>query len=561
VVASLSRVAAVPLSTFGRAFAAGGYALAKVLTACEFAGLPPPAVLQELQAATAKLVDRSLAPASRLRRATGVPQRLLPGHPTAGGFGLLPLVPHVRARHAMWAVRLIAATLPGAPLGPRWQHVATALLREQHPAFLPLGLATAAAGHWELGGFGCLTAACPALERLVGALALLPPLQDVRAASEPLEPGPWCWACPLWGNPLLRDAAGYALEHHAPGSDLCVARVISTVGDLVLALDTLVGRGLRALVDGVWGGAWRLPPFLRSDAALLRERLDGLWNCVPVAWIRAARPFCRLSPAQRAEAGVPAMPVVAGMLAARLGWRLPDGAALPLLDASVKSLTVLQLGDVGDARGRLHAAFVAEALPASAPEAERLAAVAALVADALPRLWRIRWENAQKEVLWRLAVDGVPMPGNSHMHGSTPKACACGGAVAPSPRMHHFWDCPVAQAVVSAVSAVVGAAVPRAALWLVLCPDGLCPVVWDVVCLAALSAMERGRRAAVSASAAAAGAAAARRAAAEAVADFWGRLASFVALRVAPASWADVPPDHPFVGRTAFRRLRLNRPP
>ncbi len=34
------------------------------------------------------------------------------------------------------------------------------------------------------------------------------------------------------------------------------------------------------------------------------------------------------------------------------------------------SLTVLQLGDVGDARGQLHAAFVAEALPASVPEAD-----------------------------------------------------------------------------------------------------------------------------------------------------------------------------------------------
>ncbi len=158
-------------------------------------------------------------------------------------------------------------------------------------------------------------------------------------------------------------------------------------------------------------------------------------------------------------------------------------------------------------------------MPASAPQAERLAAAAALVADALPRLWRIRWENTQKELLWRLAVDGVPMPGNCHMHGSALKACACGGAVAPSPRLHHFWDCLVAQAVVAAVSAAVGAAVPWAALWLVLCPDGLCPVVWAVVCLAALSAMERGRRAAVSASATAAGAAAAQRAAAVAVAD------------------------------------------
>ncbi len=80
--------------------------------------------------------------------------------------------------------------------------------------------------------------------------------------------------------------------------------------------------------------------------------------------------------------------------------------------------------------------------------------------------------------------------------------------MAPSPRLrrfNHFWDCLVVQVVVAAVSAVVGVVVPRAALWLVLCPDGLCTVVWDVMCLAAMSAMERGRRTTVSASAAAAG--------------------------------------------------------
>ena len=434
-------------------------------------------------------------------------------------------------------------------------------LRQQHPDFHPIGLATAAAGHWELGGFGCLGSTCPALEQLVGALAQLPPLQDVAAASDPLAPGPWCWACPLWGNPLLRDAGGRSLEHLAPGSDLCVARIISTVGDLVLALDTLTTRGLRVLVDDVWAGAWRLPPFLRSDADLLRERLDGLWACVPVAWLRAARPYCRMTAAQRAAAGVPATAAVAGMLAARLGWVTPAGAALPLAAATVKSLTQLQLGEVGLSRRSLHEAYVAEALPASAAEAERRAAVDAFSGSALPRLWRVRWENAHKEILWRLAVDGVPMLGNSHMRGSAPKPCACGGPVAPTPRLHHFWGCSIAQAVVAAVSAAAGVGVTRDALWLVLCPAGLCPVVWDIVCLAALSAMERGRRAAVSASAAAGGAAAAQRAAAVAVADFWGRLASFAALRVAPASWADVPPDHPFVGRTALRRLRLNRPP
>ena len=116
-------------------------------------------------------------------------------------------------------------------------------------------------------------------------------------------------------------------------------------------------------------------------------------------------------------------------------------------------------------------------------------------------------------------------------------------------------------ATVSAAVAAAGVDLTRHALWLVRCPAGLCPALWDVVCPAALSAMERGHRAAVSASAATGGAAAAQRAAAAAVAEFWGGLASFAALRVAQASWADAPPDLLFVGRTALRRLRLNAPP
>ena len=199
---------------------------------------------------------------------------------------------------------------------------------------------------------------------------------------------------------------------------------------------------------------------------------------------------------------------------------------------------------------------MAEALQvAAAPED-----VVAEFSDAtLARLWRIRWENAQKEVLWRLAVDGVPVLGNSHVRGAAPKPCACGQPVSPTPRAHHFWECSVAQAVVSTVAAAAGVQLGRAALWLVQCPDGLCSVVWDVVCLAALSAMECGRRSAVARVQDQPLAAVLQRASARAVTDFWGRLASFVALRKAPDSWADVPVDHPFVGRTAAGRLRLNR--
>ena len=49
------------------------------------------------------------------------------------------------------------------------------------------------------------------------------------------------------------------------------------------------------------------------------------------------------------------------------------------------------------------------------------------------------------EVFGRLAVDGVPMPVNSHLPTLPWERCACGAAEAEaSPRMHHFWACPIA---------------------------------------------------------------------------------------------------------------------
>ena len=353
---------------------------------------------------------------------------------------------------------------------------------------------------------------------------------------------------------------GLGLEHSL-GNELCSSRVVRTVGDLVLAMDTLMLRGVRALLDDVWRGAPRLPPALR-DPAMLRIRLDVLWDRVPVRWLRAARLVCHWDAARRAAEGVPSSREVEAMLVARLGWQLPGGGdhTVPLLKATVKSLTLLQLGALIERRRVLHAAFVAEALGLGAAAAPQ-DAVDAFCADTLPRLWQLPWENSHKEALWRLAVDGVPLLGNTHI-GGVPAACKCGmDLTGASPRLHHFWACPVAQAVVGAVSGASGSFVSRDALWLVRCPDGLDQEVWDVVCLAALSAIEHGRRY-LKAGGRPHGpeASLVQRACAASVADFWGRLSGFVALGRTPDSWAGVPPDHPFVGRAPSGRLLVNRP-
>jgi hypothetical protein len=115
------------------------------------------------------------------------------------------------------------------------------------------------------------------------------------------------------------------------------------------------------------------------------------------------------------------------------------------------------------------------------------------------RLWRLPWENGRKEVFWRLAYDALPTA--ARLHRDQPRECGAG----PRPdRHHHFWACPVAQAVVAAVQAELAAAAPPPAgqpaplvpanIWLARTPPGLDAGVWGVVCLAAVEAMDRGRR-------------------------------------------------------------------
>ena len=52
--------AGLPLSLHRRAFSAAGYGISKLLYSAEFIGLPPPHIMQRLNGATAKLVDRHL---------------------------------------------------------------------------------------------------------------------------------------------------------------------------------------------------------------------------------------------------------------------------------------------------------------------------------------------------------------------------------------------------------------------------------------------------------------------------------------------------------------------
>ena len=223
------------------------------------------------------------------------------------------------------------------------------------------------------------------------------------------------------------------------------------------------------------------------------------------------------------------------------------------------------MGDISDQRAVCHGAFVCEALdppavaapPGAAPAAADPAAAAlGHLRAALRRLWqRVKWEPRHKEVFWRLAVDGIGMPGTSHLPAVPLEPCACGahppaaapGALPASPRLHHFWACELLAPLRAVLEAGVGCGVRRMHLWLCRSPDPehARPCVWDVVALAALNAMEWARRqmharrlhGGVVADAVAAGA----------VAKFWTLLHDFAGLGVPRKGWGAVGADHPFL--------------
>jgi hypothetical protein len=131
-------------------------------------------------------------------------------------------------------------------------------------------------------------------------------------------------------------------------------------------------------------------------------------------------------------------------------------------------------------------------------------------------------------------------------------------------RTHAFWDCPVAQAVVQQLQRGLGGQlVQRHHVWLVTPPSRAVQlVVWQIACLAALEAMDAGRRLLWRSYVAAGGAGVAalgmdtalvRNASEHAIACFWLTLGNFAASGPPPLSWASVSAEHPF--------LTVARPP
>jgi hypothetical protein len=514
------------LSMFGRAFASAGYSLSTILYHAEFGGMPPEAQLQEVIKKEAELVDGRCMRAGQRHpvRLTGVSAEKQVGPPSQGGFGVLPLREHIRARHARWGLRLACSgTTPPDQL-KWWVRAARELLRRRHMCDLPVQpfMLLSECGT-SLTEPTCLSQPAPpqgtVLRRLIDGLRSLPP--PISTHMPPA--GPWCIVIPLWCNPWLDSVATLPAPHrtlfHAFGTvHVRTNGQVTTVGEAIrLRIQARENSGTQqqwvAWLHVTW--PFRLDPSLQGDRMGFLAELEALVDALPLNIVAAA---CIHHNQQLPD---PASDLALEVMQENLGWRVGGQGMLPRFmqvdSVTIKQATAIQLQPLAAKRKGWHAEYAGVAIEGSlgAPVVEAATTqVQALLATA----WRLRWENRFKETLWRVTVNGARHMGNSATQTQQPTRCFCSTAQEPRwcCRAHHYHECPVAQAVFGELRSTLAAgggggegggggrgsgdggggeaALSRHHVWLGQSPGACVSSVWQVVCLAAFTAMETGRQ-------------------------------------------------------------------
>lgn len=343
---------------------------------------------------------------------------------------------------------------------------------------------------------------------------------------------------PLFGNPYLQ----FELE----ASRRTVAWPASMQG---LALGPfalmLTARG------GMTGNLWDLlAHFHMIDRPFEAMATYTLTQCCPASW--------RIRPAPQATqelASTLANKAVAAIVGT-LGWRqLPSvtrpSPSPPLLrllgnTMSVRAATRILIAP----RLKLQCEYRKEYVESALNVAAEGGVTPTSIVDAtrelgelpkrMQRVWKVReCPNAYKDTLWRMVLNGIRAGGGHDACINRP--CSCGwqpppplGRIPPLPprrlrspevletalaaraahekrirerayarRRHVFWDCPVAQAVISHIKTGlpgnVASSLSCADIWLLRVPavaaatGALHADVWAMVCTIALHAMEKGR--------------------------------------------------------------------
>ena len=224
--AAYKKIAALPLSTFGRGIAASSYGISTLLYHLEFSD-PPASLLSGLESASLQMVGEREPPKHPLHHPCQSPAHhnsaltsLLVGNPKEGGFGLLPWRQHVIARHAVWGQRLVHGLLEPSPTSPLWIRAARAIfdVAADPPTFTAAPSTTPIPKlHPALSFLTCDPSLLPfgPLHRLRLALNALGPITFPKTLEEGLDTrgrpphstvhpaGHLCTFQPLWDHPWL----------------------------------------------------------------------------------------------------------------------------------------------------------------------------------------------------------------------------------------------------------------------------------------------------------------------------------------------------------------------
>jgi hypothetical protein len=513
--ARMQKISRIPnLSAFGRAFAISGYALSTLLYHAQYTGLLPSEHAENLIKWSTAVIDKQKGPNDDMRGPPGIPSSCLDAHPRDGGFGLLPVRAHLFSRWAVDAVQLLF----GSDQRP-WVAAGRVLLAHHVPV-VPGGevwglvLCDKQRLFMDIGG----RVLPQPLRSLAVGLRALPPLRFV--GDVPDTPGDWCYHVPLWSNPTVAQLQQWdwfgqqrqvlvGLEYALPG--LFGLPQLRCVGEAVYWLKIVADLCAAAGDPGAQFEGYRmhvLEPLLQTRLRYQHMQvaltdLQALVAAIPVGWQEAARAVLRAQPPLRLPIVTDALIASArARVCADLGWRTQAGEAVRPAALTVALATRLQVLDSHLAIADRHRAFVHELcqLDLLQPGGGPLPGVPKVLA----RWWKLRVPNFYKEAAWRLTLDAFPTAARMH---SGVCCVACG---VPSPGFaHHFWSCPVADAVRAEVEAqlrikgwlLADTRLRCDALWLGVKPHhALHRMVWDMVCLAAIHAMSVGRKAAWSVS-------------------------------------------------------------
>lgn len=444
---------------------------------------------------------------------------LLQGHARSGGMGVLPIQQHIDARRAVWAVRLLMGedSTPWVTVGRYVMQHSWGRTSPWH-AMLP-AMHTTVVGHPDVQQGGReMTSILPGpLSWMFAALHSLPTMVMLRHTGLPAQEGPTLtaaqsWHVPLLGNPyvfcstLAASAQIVAVGGEADPRPLALRALadvgVHTLGHLLrmLAKLTSCADDLEWQQAGPLVGTTARQP---SSHALFDTRARALgWvqqvlQSIPAQWVQDA---CTMPGEANMELDERLLREVASTLMHHLQWPIiaAGQSGCHYDNLSVRLATELLLQPVRDERHSRWHAFVSEAVGehaiASHPPAAQVNKMLAL----LRKLWRLGWHNGRKELYWRLIVNSLPFSARFNRRIS----CVCNnGNEADNPgRMHHFWDCAAAKAVVGIMEreCCEGVALQRQQLWLMIPPPALrarygaqpwLPQLWRVVCLAALNSM------------------------------------------------------------------------